>query len=136
MKRLIARIVLGASGLLLLGIGSAVLFDPGSFAASNGIVLPDNASLLSEIRAPGGMLMSTGVLIIFFAIRAAYLHVGYALSALVYCSYGAARIVGILSDGLPSASLTQAMVVELLLGGLCLALFIMSRRVLTKEGQR
>ena len=136
MKSLVARLVLAASGLLLLGIGSAVLFEPGSFAESNGITLVDNPSLLSEIRAPGGMLMSSGALIVFCAIRLAYLQLGYALSALVYCSYGAARIVGILSDGMPSASLTQAMVVELLLGGICLALFLGSGRLVSIEGQR
>lgn len=135
MKRLVGKMLLGGSGLLLLGIGSAVLFDPGSFAASNGIVLPDNASLLSEVRAPGGMLISSGALIVFCAIRAAYLRVGYAVSALVYCSYGAARIVGILSDGMPSASLTQAMVVELLVGSLCLAVFLGSGRLQTNEGR-
>jgi hypothetical protein len=52
----LTSIFLTVSGLLLLAIGSTILFVPHAFYASDGIVLGNNPSLLSEIRAPGGLL--------------------------------------------------------------------------------
>ena len=63
MKRQLPRLILAVSGVLLLVIGSAVLFSPESFAAANGVALPDNPSHLSEYRAPGGMLHSVKLLV-------------------------------------------------------------------------
>ena len=75
MKQIFPRALLGVSGLLLLIIGGAVLFYPVVFAAANGIVLPDAPSLLSEYRAPGGLLIASGVLILLGAVRSVMLEV-------------------------------------------------------------
>lgn len=57
MKRFIPSLVLAISGVLLLIIGSAVLLNAESFAAANGVDLSDSPSLLSEYRAPAGMVI-------------------------------------------------------------------------------
>ncbi|MEO1576547.1 MAG: DUF4345 domain-containing protein [Pseudomonadota bacterium] len=120
MKALVTRVVLGLAGALLLYIGSAILIDPVSFAAGNGIALPESASLMSEVRAPAGLLVASAVLIIVSALRARRMTLALALSALVYGSYGLSRVVGILLDGFPSTPLTQAMVIELVIGAVSL----------------
>lgn len=124
MKLLLSRMLLGVAGLLLLVIGAAVLFNPLAFAASNGVEMPNLPSALSEYRAPGGVLLLSAVLILVSAARAHLIRAGLALAALVYGSYGAARLVGLLLDGMPSAALTQAMIIELLIGSMCFAAFL------------
>ena len=69
MKSWFTIIFLGLSGLLLLAIGCAILFAPHSFYATNGIELSDDPSLLSEIRAPGGLLAAIAILVLIGAIR-------------------------------------------------------------------
>ncbi len=128
MKRLLPRLILSVSGVLLLVIGSAVLFSPESFAAANGVALTDNPSHLSEYRAPGGMLIASALFILFAAVRVQYIRIGFALAALVYGSYGISRLVAIAVDGMPSAALTQAMVIELLFGSVCLAVWLKLNR--------
>ena len=128
MNMILPSLLLGVSGLLLPFIGAAVLMNPVVFAAANGAELPKTPSALSEYRAPGGMLFISAVLILFATIRVQYLRAGLALSALVYGSYGISRLIGIAADGLPSAALTQAMVIELFLGSLCLAVLSLSGR--------
>ena len=62
MKNSITTVYLAMAGLLLLGIGSSLLFTPHAFHGSNGIFLGSNPNLLSEIRAPGGLLAANGIL--------------------------------------------------------------------------
>lgn len=136
MKPLLPRSILGVSGILLLVIGSAVLFNPESFAAANGIVLPDSPSLLSEYRAPGGLLVASAVLILLGAVRTQFIRLGFALAALVYGSYGVSRLVAMALDGMPSAALTQAMVVELFLGSICLGVLLRLDQSQVNAGRR
>lgn len=133
MHRIVPRLVLGIAGLLLLAIGAAVTIDPVAFAAANGVSLPDVPSVLSEYRAPGGMLLASAVLILVSVVRTTMLRTGLALAALVYGSYGAARLVGIVTDGMPSAALAQATGIELLMGSLCLVMLFTTR---LRSGQR
>lgn len=124
MKTQVIRFVLVLAGALLLYIGGAILTDPATFAAGNGIALPDSVSLMSEVRAPAGLLVASAVFIILSALRARHMSLALALSALVYGSYGLARVVGILLDGFPSTSLTQAMVIELVIGAVSLGALV------------
>ena len=121
MKRLVPRAVLAIAGLLLLVVGASVLFNPVEFAATNGIVLPMIPSLLSEVRAPGGLLFVSGILAFVGVVQARSTQSGLALVALIYCSYGAARLLGVLLDGMPSAALVNALFIELSVGVACLA---------------
>ena len=81
------------------------------------------------MRAPAGLLVASAVFIILSALRARHVTLALALSALVYGSYGLARVVGILLDGYPSSPLTQAMVIELVIGAVSLgALLALNRQ--------
>ena len=61
MKNTTTVIYLVISALLLLTIGSAILLAPHAFHGGNGIILGDDPNLLSEVRAPGGLLAASGV---------------------------------------------------------------------------
>ncbi|MEM7704748.1 MAG: DUF4345 domain-containing protein [Pseudomonadota bacterium] len=116
-----ARLISGFSGAVLLAIGAALVFEPLGFAASNGVVLPNDVSVLSEYRAPGGLLVVVGLLMLVSAFSRRHLATGLWAGALVYCSYGGARLLGYVIDGAPSSTLVQAMVVEWVIGLACLA---------------
>jgi hypothetical protein len=106
-------VFLSIAGLLLLAIGGAILLAPAAFHGSNGIALGDNPNLLSEIRAPGGLLVGSGIIILIGAFRKELRIRAVQLTALVYGSFGVARLVSIALDGLPSTSIVAAAALEL-----------------------
>lgn len=111
-------IFLFLSGLLLLGIGSAILLVPHAFHASNGIVLGDDPSLLSEVRAPGGLLTASSILILFGTFRRSFRPQAMALAILVYGSFGLARLLGLVLDGMPSIGLVASTAIELIVAAI------------------
>ena len=136
MKRILPRVLLSAAGLLLLIIGSSVLFTPVSFATANGFELPTMPSALSEYRAPGGMLLVSGLIMLLGAVQSHLTRFGLMLAGLVYSSYGISRLVGVAMDGMPSVALIQAMAIELLVGSLCLATLLVLKPGNAESGQR
>ena len=113
------RVLLLVSGLLAIVIGAALLFRPAQFHASNGILIGTDASLLSEIRAPGGGLLVLGLMILFGAFVTAWALASTTIAAAVYLAYGASRLVSIGLDGIPGPGILAATAVELLLGVIC-----------------
>ena len=113
MKNRFTRTFLFISGLLLLGIGGAILVVPHAFHAGNGIVLGNDPSLLSEIRAPGGMLAASAVIIMIGAFRRPLRSLAMVLTVLVYGSFGLARLLGLGLDGVPSGGLLVSTAIEL-----------------------
>ena len=113
MKNWFTRTFLFISGLLLLGIGGAILLVPHAFHAGNGIVLGNDPSLLSEIRAPGGLLAASGVIILIGAFRRPLRSLAMVLTVLVYGSFGLARLLGLALDGMPSSGLVGSTAIEL-----------------------
>jgi hypothetical protein len=124
----VLRMVLFLSGLIATGIGGAILFLPAAFHATNGIDLGGNSSLLSEVRAPGGALMASGILIMSGTFVAKLTFTSAVVSTLLYFSYGLSRILSMAVDGLPAERLVQAAVLELVIGLVCVRAFIRSRR--------
>ena len=118
MKSLMPRLLLGISGALLLVIGTALLLQPHAFFAANGIILGNEPGLLSEVRAPGGLLIGCAVVLLIGVFRAGMTKHALFLAALVYGLYGLSRMISILFDGVPSSSLIGAMVSELIIGAL------------------
>ena len=106
------------SGLLLVGIGAAILLMPESFHASNGIALGENASLLSEVRAPGGLLFASGLLIIGGSFRHKLRAQSVTLATLVYGTFGLARLLSMALDGVPSTGIVGATAIELIVAAL------------------
>ena len=120
-------IFLFLSGLLLLAIGGAILLAPHAFHASNGIVLGNDASLLSEIRAPGGLLAASGIIILLGSLRRSLRSQATILTVLVYGSFGLARLLGLALDGLPSNGLVASTAIELVVAAVGILILSRSR---------
>ncbi len=118
MTHIPTRIFVGAVGGLLIAVGTGLMFQPHDFSAANGIILGDNPSQLSEIRAPGALLIISALFMLISVGRARLLEPALALIAGIYGSYGLARLFSLMIDGPPSHSLVQAMIIELVIAGL------------------
>ena len=112
MKNVTTTIYLVISGLILLVIGGTILLEPHLFHGSNGIALGNDPNLLSEIRAPGGLLACSGITILMGAFRNQMRPLAATLSILVYGSFGMSRLVSMGLDGIPSSSIVGAAAVE------------------------
>lgn len=117
------KIALGLSGITALGIGLAILAAPHTFYASYGIALGDDASLLSELRAPAAGLAALGALMLAGLARSAFSQVAIVAALTVFLAFPAGRLVGLLVDGMPSGSIIAALVLELAIAVLCLTAF-------------
>lgn len=133
MKRSLTVIFLFLAGLILLVIGGSILFTPQVFYAGDGILLGRDPSLLSEIRAPGGLLTGSALVILTGLFLPQLRSLALMLAVLVYGSFGLSRLVGLALDGAPSQNLVIATGVELTVAtmGLLLA-YQQSREDLTK----
>ena len=105
------KIILLISGATAVGIGAAILAVPIAFHATNGIALGDNTSLLSEIRAPGGALLTMGLFMLAGLLRQRLAGFSLAVGAAVFLSYGLSRCIAIAVDGWPEQGLVAAAVV-------------------------
>lgn len=120
-----ARGLVLAAAALALYIGVSLVLDPVGFQEAAGIRMPSDPRLASDLRGSGGVLVSTGLVMLLGAIQRRLWGAALAAGAVVYLSYGFARVVGITLDGVaPQLSVAYA-VVELVLGG---ALAWMARR--------
>ena len=131
MKNLrILKTVLFVSGLIAMGVGGAILFAPETFHANNGIELGDSISLLNEVRASGGALLTIGALIMLGAFVAKLTFSAVVVSSLLYLSYGSSRILSMAVDGMPAQGLVQVAVLELVIGLFCVFVYANSRHIL------
>ena len=112
------RALLIASSLIASGIGASILFAPAQFHATHGIELSESASLLSEVRAPGGALLLLGVLMGLGAFLRRWTHTSTVLVTAVYLSYGVSRLWSLAVDGTPDPGLIGGTAIELLIGTL------------------
>ena len=123
------RILLFVSGLMAVVIGGYLVTDPTAFHASNGIELGADASLLSEVRAPGGALLVLGILMGAGAFVRSMASTSAWVAVAVYLGYGLARLVGVALDGAPASGLVTATVIELVTGtAVAVALAVTLRR--------
>ncbi|MEL7297652.1 MAG: DUF4345 domain-containing protein [Pseudomonadota bacterium] len=113
MRHTITTVYLTLAGFLLLAIGGSILLAPHAFYASNDIALGSNPTLLSEIRAPGGLLTATALLALISVVRRRLRAFAMPMLVLVYGSFGLARLVSITQDGIPANSIVSAMILEL-----------------------
>ncbi|MDA0267357.1 MAG: DUF4345 domain-containing protein [Cyanobacteria bacterium] len=93
------QVVLCLAGGIAAVIGALILTSPVAFYATNHIDLGNNASLLSEIRAPAGALFAYGLLIVTGAFVPQLTFTATLLATLLYLSYGFSRLVGMAIDG-------------------------------------
>lgn len=94
------------------------MFVPHFFYAANGIALGEDPSLLSEVRASGGLLAGSGLLILLGAVRVSLRGLATTLVVLVYGSFGLSRLLGLTLDGLPSSGVIGAIAIELVVAAI------------------
>ncbi|MCR8726736.1 DUF4345 domain-containing protein [Frigidibacter sp. ROC022] len=120
---LFEKIALGLSGLTALTIGASILSVPHAFYASYGITLGEDASLLSELRAPGAGLAGFGLVMLLGIWRTAILPASMATALTVFIAFPAGRLVGLAVDGMPAGNVIGALFAELFIAALCLTAF-------------
>jgi len=113
------RSLLALGSLIAIGIGASILLAPAWFHASNGLELGADASLLSEVRAPGGALLALGLLMGVGVLERSFTLASTSIAAAVYLAYGLSRLLGMALDGVPHTGLVVAAAVELAIGGAC-----------------
>ena len=122
MRQVITRIALGSSGAILGYIGGSLLVNAEMFMAANGVEIGSDPSLMSELKAPAGLLLFVGAIMGAGSLRLRGANLGLVSGAVVYGSYGLSRLVSLLMDGAPSQSLIIAAVIELVISILLLGL--------------
>ena len=131
-KRLLHSTALAVSGLTATGIGGFILLAPQAFYAGYGIDLGTSIDLLSELRAPGANLGALGVLMLAGLFRPAIARFSLTVSVVVFLAFATGRTVGLLVDGVPSNGIVIALVIELAIGCLCLAMLVAGRNDLPR----
>lgn len=122
------KTALGVSGLTAVGIGVLILTSPHAFYAGYGIALGDDASLVSELRAPAAGLATFGVLMLAGIRRASMAPVSKTVALAVFLAFPAGRLVGLAADGPPSRAILGALVFELAVAALCIVAFMRGSR--------
>jgi len=120
----ITVIILLFSGLIIAGIGFAILIFPAQFHATNGIELEVNPSLFNEVRASGGALVGVGGLILAGLCSPNLVPFSLSVSAVVYGAYGVSRLVSMVIDGLPHPGIIGATAFELVVAACCLLVLV------------
>ena len=110
------RLVLGAAGIIALGIGLAILSDPSGFYAGYGVDIGADPNLRSELRAPGANLAVLGAIILAGAVWSVWARISAILGAAVFLAYGVGRVVSMALDGYPGQGLVEAAVIEFVIG--------------------
>ena len=127
MRPIFTRGVLAISGAILSLIGATVMAAPVLFLATSEIIVEHDASLISEVTAPSGLLIMTGALLVFGAIKRHLTRPALVLGAIVYCSYGLSRLASAHLHGMPSQTLITIAYFEMGVAALLAALAIGER---------
>jgi hypothetical protein len=125
---LLSRVTLFAAGLVSLVIGVAITFLTKDFYASTGIDLQGNASLYSEIRASGAVLLAVALFLLAALVLPAWQRPAIMVSAIYFSAYGLARLYSAFVTGWPTAGITTAMVAELCIGAAAAGLILQPSR--------
>ncbi len=131
---LFQKTTLGIAGTTALAIGGFILFAPHAFYASYGITLGQDPNLLSELRAPGAGLASLGAVMLAGLVRAGMTSAALVTALTVFFGFAAGRIVSLAVDGMPSASVIGALLIEVVIGLLLVAAF--KPRRATQSGKK
>lgn len=118
------KAILIVLALTLVIFGGWRLVDPIGFYAFNGLELPDEPGLLSEVRGAGGIITISGLIVALGALRHAWSRTSIVFAAVVFLSLGLARLLGMALDGSPGTDVIQGTAIELVLGGLALFAFL------------
>ena len=123
------KLTLLVSGLVAVGIAGTILLAPEVFYAGYGIQVGGNATLVNELKAPAGVLLAAGLLMFAGVFRTEYIRVSLTTAAVVYLSYGLARLLSMAMDGMPNSGLVSAAGIELGIGAACLLALLRAREI-------
>ena len=123
------RLVLLISGLVAVAIATSILFAPGAFYAGYGIEITGNATLANELKAPMGVLLIAGLVMLAAVIRRDLAPTALAVATVIYLSYGLSRLSSMAIDGAPHSGMVSAAGVEILIGAVCLLTLFRVRRL-------
>jgi hypothetical protein len=123
------------SGAILLAIGCTLLIAPAVMHAANGVDLGNNPSLLSEVRAPGGLLFALGTLVFAGVFVSRLRYPATLIAAVVYVAYGLSRLLSMAIDGMPATGLVIAAGLEIMIGAVNVLLLTRLRRTAREEGR-
>ena len=124
----VSRGLLLVSGLLAAGIAAMILFAPDAFYSGYGIDVGSNVNLTNEMKAPAGMLLLAGLLMLIGVLRAELAALSLATATVIYLSYGLSRLLSMAIDGVPNSALVLAAVLEVGIGLACLFGLLLHRR--------
>ena len=111
------------AGLVGLFVGGGLLFFPAIIQADNGIILT-SASHFSETRAPGAAIFSAAIFTFISIFRKQWRSTALIILALFFLAYGFGRLLSLILDGFPATGLFYAMIGELIMGILAVAILI------------
>jgi len=112
----VLKTILIVAGVVGMIVGGANLFVPVAFNASSGIDLGENISLINEMRASGGGLLLSSVVIVMGAFVSRFAFTSTLLATMLYLGYGFSRVVSIMVDGMPSDDLVSVAIFEIFVG--------------------
>ena len=118
-----------ASGLLASGIAATILFVPEAFYAAYEIDIDSNVNLANELKAPAGLLLVAGLLMLTGVVRSKFAALSLSTATVIYLSYGLSRVFSMATDGFPNSGLVSAAAIEIAIGVACLIGFARLRRV-------
>jgi len=125
-RRMLGRVFLGLTALLVGGYGVVCLLDPGVVTAAAGLALPVAAAEV-EVRAMyGGVQVGVAVFTALGAVRADLCRPALFALALVFPAVAAARLLGMVLASSPDAYNLGAFAYEALSGAL--AVFLVRHR--------
>ena len=107
------------SGLLAAGIAAIILFAPDAFYAGYGIDIGSNVNLTNELKAPAGVLLVAGLLMLTGVFRVKLAVLSLTIATVIYLSYGLSRLLSMAIDGVPNTALVMAAVLEIAVGVAC-----------------
>lgn len=119
MNKLI-NVLLHVNGWVAALIGIFIVLEPVSMLSPYGLQAELSSSLLSELRAPGGLLIVCGLTIVHSAIIPHFRERGLYLSVMVFGSYAAVRLFSTFLDGIPEIEILGALAIESILCALSL----------------
>ena len=108
--------ILSVLGLLLTGLGSWRLFNPITFYENSGLVLSNEAGLLSEARGTGGVIVGFGLVVLMGAFYQRLSYTSTIAAIVVFLGFGVARVIGFSLDGNPGEGVIQGIIFEIVLG--------------------
>lgn len=118
------RLVLLIAGIVAIGIAATILFAPEGFYAAYGIELAGNTNLTNELKAPAGVLLVAGLLMLAGVFRAQLTNVSLTAATAIYLPYGLSRLLSFALDGVPNSALVSAAIFEIAVGAVCLLALI------------